>query len=74
MMNKLWTDYKDLFKHNCRFMKEHWVAITALNAILVAAEVGYYAYEMHKLNKECAIECKNFQEYWHETFRNEDEA
>lgn len=71
MMNKLWTDYKDLFKHNCRFMKEHWVAITALNAILVAAEVGYYAYEMHKLNEECA-KTLEIHEYWNETFRNKD--
>lgn len=74
MLKNLWEDYKDLAKHNFKFMKDHKVAIAALNGIIIAAEVVYYAYECHKMNEEHEERMKQFKEFedkWNETFRME---
>lgn len=74
MLKNLWEDYKDLVKHNFRFMKDHKFAIAAINGMIILIEVGYYAYECNKMNKlhEKTVEqFKEFENKWNEIYRSE---
>lgn len=36
-MKKFWSDYVDLCKHSCRWMKDHWKGYILLIVIIYAA-------------------------------------
>lgn len=54
-MKEFWKDYAELLKENGRFYKKHWKGCLLLNAAIIGAEVAYFAYKKHQLDKSIRI-------------------
>ena len=50
-MKQFWKDYGELCKESCRFYKKHWKGVVVLNAVLVGAELAYFAYQNKKMER-----------------------
>ena len=50
-MKEFWKDYVELQKESIGFCKKHWKGLVAVNAVLIGAELAYFAYQNHKFNK-----------------------
>lgn len=50
-MKEFWKDYGELCKETGRFYKKHWKGVIVLNAVIVGAEVAYFAYQNKKFER-----------------------
>lgn len=50
-MKEFWKDYVDMCKEGCKFYKKHWKGMFVLNAVVIGAEVAYFAYQNRKFTK-----------------------
>lgn len=50
-MKQFWKDYGELCKETGRFYKKHWKGVIVLNAVILGAEVAYFAYQNKKFER-----------------------
>lgn len=50
-MKDFWKDYGELCKETGRFYKKHWKGVIVLTAVIVGAEVAYFAYQNKKFER-----------------------
>lgn len=50
-MKEFWKDYVDLCKVTGRFYKKHWKGVIVMNAVVIGAELAYFAYQNKQMER-----------------------